>query len=67
MDEPDRKTGILATIAGFGLGLFAAITVAFIGAASWDIRTTAYASAGALFGISIPVYYAVHYFLRRRD
>ena len=47
MDDPNKTTRIVATVAGIAIGLLAAIVVVFIGIQSWNLSTIVYSATAA--------------------
>ena len=66
MQEWKQNVELWGKLAGFSLGLLAAITVVFIGAGSWDIQTIVYAGSGAALVVGTLSYYITHRYLSKR-
>lgn len=66
MDNLKRNVELLGKLAGFSMGLLAAITVVFLGFGSWDIQTILYGGAGAALVVGSLAYYLTYRYLANR-
>ena len=66
MQDLKQNVELWGKLAGFSMGVLAAITVVFIGAGSWDIQTIVYAGAGAALVVGTLAYYLTHRYLSKR-
>ena len=66
MEDLKQNVELWGKLAGFSMGVLAAITVVFIGFGSWDIQTIVYGGAGAALVIGTLAYYITHKYLSNR-